>query len=307
MRVFRIPSEHAYRTGPPRNCREFPGEGQLLTFVEIDSTSVDGHAFGVYDCGDDNDALVQELASMVRDLYLDEVVLKAALRDAASGLDTVVNPAFVGNLIAQIRTAAIPEPASSTSKPAHLDLARNEIAEVIALAAVDRLLDARVPAPRIRHKEVRDQPSRGLDLLALQLEPELSLVVSEVKASSSESSPPQVVDSGDDCLRQQLIGLVANRRRLREELNWCFKHCTDEELKLRVAEAMVKLGLKQLPIVAFPVLVRPSSVFRDTDFGQLFEHPDQLDPARLHFCIAQIHESLEDLASAVYNCARGQP
>ena len=279
----------------------------MPTFLEIDSTSVDGHKFGVYECGDDYDALVQDLATMVRDLYLDEVDLKTSLREAAAGLDSVVDPDLVEELLAEMKSAAIPEPGSDTTRPAHLDPARNEVAEVIALAAVEEVLDAKVPAARIRHKEVRDQPARGLDLLALQLEPNMSLVVSEVKASSSVSSPPSVVDSGDDCLRQQLIGLVANQRRLWEELNWCFKHCTDEELKGRVAEAMVKLGLEQLPIVAFPVLVRPSSVFRDTDFGQLFESPDQLDPARLHFCIAQIHESLEDLASAVYNCARGQP
>lgn len=244
---------------------------------------------------------------MVRDLYLDETDLKTALRDAASGLDSVVNPELVEELLAEMRTAAIPEPASGTTRPAHLDLARNEVAEVIALAAVDELLDAKVPAPRIRHKEIRDQPSRGLDLLALQLEPELSLVVSEVKASSSESSPPSVVDSGDDCLRQQLLGLVANQRRLWEELNWCFKHCPNEEFRERVAEAMVRLALKQLPIVAFPILVRPSSVLRPTDFGQLFDCPTQLNPARLHFCIARIHGPLEDLASAVYNSARGAP
>ena len=279
----------------------------MPTFIETDSIDVDEHTFRVYDCGDDYDVLVQELATMVRDLYLDEVELKAALRDAASGLDSVVNPELVEELLAAMKTAAIPEPASDTNKPAHLDLARNEVAEVIALAAVEEVLDAKVPAARIRHKEVRDQPARGIDLLALQLEPKMSLVVSEVKASASEKSPPSVVDSGDGCLRQQLLGHVANQRRLRDELNWCFKHCPDEELRGRVAEAMVRLAVEELPIVAFPVLVRPSSVFKSTDFGQLLDHPTQLNPARLHFCIARIREPLEDLASAVYNSAREAP
>ena len=290
---------------PSRGCRGLSSKGSSILFAEAHAADVDGHLFGVYNCGDDYDVLVERLAVMVREMYLEPAQLRAVLQEAAAGLDSVAGPEIVSELLNEVSESAIPSPGTETNKPAHLDLARNEIAEVIATAAVDDVAGAEVPAARIRNKEAPNLPARGLDLLALKLEPELTLVVSEVKASSSSVSPPAVVDSGDDCLRMQLRGFVANRRRLFNELNWCIKHCVDEDLKLRVAEAMLRLAREQLPILAFPVLVRPSSVYRSTDFGQLMQCPDQLRPARLHFCIARIPVTLEQLADDVYSQARG--
>lgn len=287
-----------------RGCRGLSGEGSLILFTLAQAADVGAHQFRVYDCGSEYDALVDQLATAVRDMYLEPEKLNAVLQEAAAGLDSVVDSEFVSELLREISAAAIPHSGVSTNKPAHLDLSRNEIAEVIATVAVSELTGAKVPAARVRNKEVRDQPARGLDLLALKLEPELELVVSEVKASSSSGSPPAVVDSGNDCLREQLRGFVADRRRLFNELNWCIKHCTDEELKLRIAESMLRLARDQLPILAFPVLVRPSDVYKLTDFGQLRQRPVQLEPAGIHFCLARIPVTLEQLAEDVYSRAR---
>lgn len=276
----------------------------MVAFVESEVNQTGDHTFGIYNCGPDHPTLVDELSEMVRELYLDSEELSAALAEAASGLESVVDPSYLDELLSEIGLAVIPAPASNPNKPRHLDLARNEVAEVLAIAAAHEVLGAIVPAERIRNKEVGGQPARGIDLLAFVCEPTLTLVLSEVKASSSADSPPSVVDTGHDCLRTRLTSLVGDRSRLMDELNWAFKHCRAEAHKKFISEALIKLGMELLPTIVFPVLVRPATVCQGTDFGQLLVEPEQVSPARVHFCIASIEGTLEELAGAVYSKAR---
>jgi hypothetical protein len=266
---------------------------------------VGDHHFAVYDCGTRGDTSLSDLlADRVRSLYVDPNELREALESAATGLDDIADEDALQALVAKVTAAVVPQPAVNPRQPAHLDLARNEVAEVIAYEAVEAVHGAVIPAARVREKEVPGQPTRGLDLLALLVGPTLTLVVTEVKASSSSSSPPAVVCSGDDSLHQQTKALVADDRRLLRELTWSFKHCQDAVVKDSLARAMLLLSNGKLPILAAPVLVRPVDKHGAADFGCFKDDPTQYPPARIDFCLARIEGSLETLAGEVYTKAR---
>jgi hypothetical protein len=162
----------------------------MPTFDAVDPFPIhDGdHSYGVWDCGAlPGGDLADELAAEVRELYVDPDRLRAALETALGDAGDGAGMAALGDAVQRITAAAIPEPLTHTVP--QLDVARNEVAEVIANLALTAVHGSVVPASRIRHKEISGAPSRGRDLLAIDAEP-LTAVVGEVKASADEASPP---------------------------------------------------------------------------------------------------------------------
>lgn len=138
----------------------------MVTFQLHQQDVAGDHRFSVYDCQTaSGTTLVEELADRVRDLYADPNELRDALEQGATGLDGIADVPALKALVEQVTKAVIPVPAANPTQPRHLDLARNEVAEVIAYEAVEGIYSAVIPAARIREKEVPGQPTRGLDLL----------------------------------------------------------------------------------------------------------------------------------------------
>ncbi len=182
--------------------------------------NVDPHRFEVFDFAANRDELIAELSDDIRELYLD-AEFDRVLEQAAADLDPVSDPDAIRGLIESATQAAIPEAGRRETQP-WLDVARNELAEVICYAALEELHDATVPAKRVRHKEVPGLMSRGMDALALRKDGGLPfgvrILLSETKASSSADSPPSVVGEGADSLHAQLQGAVRTPSRVTSEL-----------------------------------------------------------------------------------------
>lgn len=272
--------------------------------VVRDGCEHEGHRFSTYDCEAHEDKdLVEELAERIRELYVDEERLRAVLEQSIIGLEPVADPGLVSGAIAETVTATVPRPGQRRKHP-WLDLARNELAEVLAYFIVEEVSQAVVPATRVREKEVPGQPPRGLDLLAFIIEPTPRLLIAEIKASEEASSPPGVVGSGPDSLRGQLRAFVQDRQRVLIELNWVMKHAptTHEEM---VGRAMLQWVQRALPITVVPVLVRTSTTLGANDYGVFHDDTSQFSPALIQFELICLPTALANLAEMVYNKARG--
>ena len=128
-------------------------------------------------------------------------------------------------------------------------------------------------------------------------------MVTEVKASQSNDSPPSVVCDSEDSLLRQERSILGCRKRLVLELNWVYKHCRSDDRQL-VARTLIKLSLDQIQLVAAPVLVRSNSSYTRNDFGCFETDPDQFAPANVDFVILRLPGDIEELASNVYARAR---
>jgi hypothetical protein len=269
-------------------------------FVALQKVENAPHTFSVCECLAERVDLADELAAVVREVYVSPGRLKEALTGALHDLGSVADVDALDRAVEQTLSAAIPQP--GTHPVPHLDVARNELAEIIAFLAVPELYGTVIPASRIRHKEVPGQPVRGLDLLGVEDEP-LTVVLGEVKASSSAQSPPSVVGDGDDSMRAQLRATVDDEQRLLAELNWALKHAPGEHRSL-VARALLAHTCGHLQVAVAPTLVRPQGRGGEQDFGVFREDPDQFAPAHVRFSLLYVPGTLEDLANAVYERAR---
>jgi len=186
-------------------------------------------------------------------------------------------------------------------------MARNELGEVIGYVALEEIFGAVVPAKRVRHKEIPQLMSRGMDALALATDDaaahQLRIFLSETKSSSSDDSPPAVVDQTTDSLDAQLRDAVRVRTRVTAELSRALKYADDGHRKI-VARAMVLWSQEALATTVAPFLLRPRDKHAAGDFGAFRADPSTYAPAEVAFCLVRIEGSIEDLASAVYEKAR---
>jgi hypothetical protein len=260
------------------------------------------HTYACYDVRADED-LVDEVARLVRELYVDPDELMASLRSASAELDSVASSDELILLMDELTAAVVPQMNTQAKFP-HLQTPRNEVAEILAYDALQRIHSAIIPASRIREKEIPGAPTRGLDVFALLMEPHVRAVICEVKASSSDASPPGVVGSGDDSMHAQTKARLKDRKSLLTELNWAHKHATDE-MRGIVAKALILLARRDAaPPVAAPVLVRPRDKHGVDDFGCFMSAPEEYNPAQVRFLILRIPGTLEEFAERVYARAR---
>lgn len=277
----------------------------MARFVQHSHDNEPPHRFEVYDLVLGGDALVDELATDVRGLYLDDD-FDAVLEQAARDLDAVSDPTAIAELVSSAAQSAIPAPAQRATQP-WLDTARNELGEIICYAALEELFAASVLAKRIRHKEVPQLPTRGMDAIALGDDPaaphDLRLYLSETKSSSSTDTPPSVVDQTDDCLHTQLLTAVQKRTKVASELARALKYLNGAE-QTRLARAMVLWGTGELATTVVPFLLRPKDRHGAQDFGAFRSSPAGFDPSQVAFCLVRIEGTIEALSQAVYEQAR---
>lgn len=280
----------------------------MPTFRLIVEHQNGGHHYAHYECVAATQAgLITELSAVVRELYAEPAVLATLLRDAAAGLGHVADDAAIGAMVEEVVGAVVPRGVAPgrpgrTARPAHLELSRNELGEVIAHLAANEVYGTVVPAKRVRNKEVSGMPSRGMDLLGVDLDP-LRLILGEVKTSESADSPPAVVGEGDDSLRGQLLAYLATRERVIQALNWAAKHAPAEH-RPAVLRAMFMYLKNEVPIVVFAALIRPGAIASVNDFGCFQDEPDQFTPGVVRFCLVSLAEPISDLARDVYDKAR---
>ena len=244
--------------------------------------------------------LIDELAAELRALYTDVEDLAETLRAQLGDLGAVADEGRITNVLERVLAASIPPPGQHTI--AHLDVARNELAELPAHLVLQGRYGTLVPASRIRHKEIPNAPARGLDLLGLEFDP-LVGVATEVKASAEETSPPAVVGTGDDSLRGQYEAFLNDPDRMIAELNRLYKQA-DDARREAIAAAILGQVEGTLPIVVAPVLVRPRDRLGDSDFGCFRDQPDRFGGRPVRFSLVTVDHGLEDLAKAVYEKAR---
>lgn len=272
-----------------------------MDFVRV---SVDVEApdrFLVYDLVS-SPQLDAQLSDAVRDLYLSRQEIESTLTRVAGGLFDDAPEGLLGDLLARIASASIPSASAGGGSRAWLSVPRNEIGEVLALLALEQVHAYVVPASRVRHKEVAGQPSRGLDVLAIDAG--ARVVLCEVKVSASTSSPPAVVDSATLNMHEETIRRLKNPDSILAELNWAMKHSHDHARPL-ILQAMIGRVDRApiVPIVA-PVLVRPAQVQQADDFGRFKTSPSDYRPSEVNFLIIRIDEDLDEFGDRIYELAR---
>ncbi len=277
-------------------------------FRLVTEAQVDTDHYSHYRCVAETDAgLRTELAEIVRALYVDEHALAGTLREASVGLGDVADNVAIQTWVNEVVAAVVPPgqtprgPDDPVIPPA-LELSRNELGEVIAHLAAQKIFGTVVPSRRIRHKEVPGRPSRGMDLLGVDRDPP-ALVLGEVKTSTSRVSPPRVVGDDEGSLRDQLVAYVADRPRVLRELSWALTH-VPAAYQAILGEVMLRFLKREVRFVALAALVRPAEIAAESDYGCFRDERAQFRPAVIRFCLVSLDEPIAELARDAYDDAR---
>jgi hypothetical protein len=270
----------------------------LPAYSLVSAEDLDPHLFAVYDVQDDGTLRV-ELASKVRDLYVPADEIVAAFAQTFEGVEELAGEGVLQDLLDSLAEAAIPRDASSVTA---LGIARNEVGEVLALDAISVVHQYLIPAYRVKHKEIGSQPSRGIDVLAL--DESNRVVICEVKVSNSAVSPPAVVGSGKLNMHDETLRRLAGDKAIRAELLWAFKHANDGAQPRLLKAMLQRRSPEPTPPVVAPVLVRTVAVQKATDFGVFRADQEPYQPSPVRFLILRLDEDLDAFGDEVYALAR---
>jgi hypothetical protein len=275
----------------------------------MDVDTVEGDRRFVRVVPGDSAALVDALAARVRTAYFDAKAALARLREAAAeltqfdGSHLIVTEAEVEEALEDELDAVLPAEWKKGGRPAQTATQRSELAEIIATEVVTSLFSTVVPASRIASKEIPDQQTRGVDVLGLEHigEPNLTLVVGEVKGSCESASPPGVIAD----MEKKLIAVSTDRRQLLQELIWLRDHSDDANARTCMILCSGYLLRKLTPeLVLTPILIRTSVSEGVNDYGRFRKSRAIFDFPIRFICVIVEAQDLFDLAVAVYRKAR---
>ncbi|MFH1468766.1 MAG: hypothetical protein ABIO70_30540 [Pseudomonadota bacterium] len=188
-----------------------------------------------------------------------------------------------------------------------------DLTEVLAL----RLLrqerpEIVLPYPRVFHKDTPSTQHHGIDLLGyFEAEHAFVLVVCEVMASAEERHPPSTVRQHWRQMVAETLDAPTPSRRLAADLDTLIDESGDEHQAVLagflVALLEDRLGQEEHPVLALPILVRPSAIWSDDDRGPFARGREKLDrlaiPARLWFAGVELDRRFSELLDLVKSTA----
>lgn len=169
-------------------------------FAPISQLDSGPHHYRAYATDGHGDWLSEVAAEYVK-LRTDTISLLEEVR--ADGIQVLATD----ELLKRIKKATIPERGKG-----NFDVVRSDFGEVLCYLILERQYNTRFGYKSLRERELTQQPGRGIDAVGVEEGTKLTVVLGETKVSSEGCSPPQVVDTAKDSLRQQHLGHLKNRK-----------------------------------------------------------------------------------------------
>jgi hypothetical protein len=184
----------------------------------------------------------------------------------------------------------------------HFDVQRSEFGEILAGEALKEIFGTKIPASRIKHKEIPDQQTRGADVIGVEDEQttRVTLILGEVKGSDQAKSPPGVVSG----MEKKLAELVTDRRALLQELCWLQEYAEEPYAGVcsRLHASFI-LKKDKFDIVLAPLLVRTLDTHHENDPGTFKTNPEGFGH-KIRWVSIVVEGDLFQIAQEVYRIAR---
>jgi hypothetical protein len=203
-------------------------------------------------------------------------------------------------LKARMQAASLPP-----RRMGNFDVVRSDFGEVLSYLILAEQYDTQFGYCSVRDRERMDLPGRGIDIVGIETSDSarLILVLGEVKVSDEQASPPQVVDTSTDCLRQQHLAHLSNRKLTANKLFDQARHVRDSTFRTRLLAAVIAFEdgrWDQVRLVVHCLLVRPAARYTVKDFGSFQSQPDDYAPGRIRYLVVCVPAGIEETVSAWY-------
>lgn len=187
----------------------------------------------------------------------------------------------------------------------NFDVVRSDFGEVLAYLALEQQFQTQFGYKSVRDRELIQLPGRGIDGVGVEEREKLTLLLSETKVST-QNSPPAVVDTTDDCLRNQHIGHITEDITCRKIWDISRRATSAQLQNLFLAAALMfqdKMN-DYLDVITCCVLVRPEQKYAQSDYGSFLSSPQDFAPNPIRFLVLCIPQSagsnIEEVIDAWY-------
>jgi hypothetical protein len=180
-------------------------------------------------------------------------------------------------------------------KPGNFSVLRSDFGELLNYILLEDHYQTIICKKSIEHRRMAYQIEKGIDTVGVERHVPIKLILSEVKVSDEDVSPPHVVDRNSrDCLRTQHVHHIGDRLKeggTFDKIVDLFKDIEDENMALllqQVEWSLFQEDWTNLHFVACSVLIRPSDTCGEKDFGSFRSSPDDYTPAYIRFLIIRV-------------------
>ena len=177
----------------------------------------------------------------------------------------------------------------------NFDVVRSDFGEVISYMVLEQKYSTQFGYKSVRDRELIQLPGRGIDGIGIEeVDNKIKLVLTETKVSSQRTSPPSVVDSSEDSLRNQHLHHNSKTETCKKIWDVA-RRTTGSELQKLFMTAALMFEYKmfdQLDLITCCVLVRPKMVHTSNDFGSFMTNSKDFHPGKVRFLIICIPEEL---------------
>ncbi len=266
-----------------------------LPIILTETHDVDEHHFRVYLL--DKNTLEDWLNELADEYIQLRTRRKHAIEDLSTDDINVVNPELVERYrLSATRSGRLTVP---TYSPGNFNVLRSDFGELLCYLLLEQDYNTRLGYKSICDRDTIHQPARGIDAIGIEgfLPSILTLVLSEVKVSDEQASPPQVVDASNDSLRNQHLEHIRNRKTsTREKIVDLSRRVDDIEFSQHlswVAFFLEEENWDTLQVISCSILIRPKEKYTKKDFGSFWRKPDDYKPALIRFLIVCIPEDVD--------------
>lgn len=169
----------------------------------------------------------------------------------------------------------------------NFNVVRSDFGELLCYMLLEQNYGTMFGEKSITGRELRDRPGRGIDAIGIEKSDLLTLVLCEVKVSDERSSPPGVVDQGEECLSRQHRCHMDNLIKTTKDKVWrAYNKTRSQEIAALLATAAVRLeenSFDEIRVIICSLLVRPKAKHKLTDFGSFRKNPAYYSPAIIRF------------------------
>lgn len=262
------------------------------------TTTVNGHRYTVLEPNDPT--WIDVVAEAYRELRIATNFPAATL--SLNGVDVIDTTKLRTRLIQNLLPTRRPP-----GPQRQLAVERSDLAEVVLGMLGAELRDYQYGYRSTRDRELVAVPGRSIDQVGVvEVGDKLVISLGEAKVSSSSVSPPSVVDSGNDSLRSQHRGHLADVGSTAQKLYAAARNSTDEVTQHLLHLAGVLWEDRKLDVLlvrSTSMLVRPAGSM-NTDFGTHMSRPNDYAPGKIDFFILHVPEDLESVVDEFLAKAR---
>ena len=191
----------------------------------------------------------------------------------------------------------------------NFDVVRSDFGEVSSYIALEGVFSTMLGYKSVRDRETIQFTGRGIDAIGVEVRedlPRITLVLVETKVSDESASPPQVVDTATDCLRNQHLAHLGSSETCAKVWDVARK-ALNEEIRAIMLVAALRFQMKQwdrLELVCCCFLVRPNGLYSESDFGTFRTSPTDYFPASVRFIVLRTPDRIEPTVNAFHAKAR---